>query len=205
MGVVAASRLISLLVPALLLGACVVDEWSDPPPAEATPASSDESSTPALATTRGSGSSYVIPGPEASAPVSPRTATCTLRAFDGGIIQGAASFTQMGADVAVRIDLMPCPAGTHVVQIFDGYSCDSVESQGNLWDPPRGENLGSEASTITCGADNKGSLIFTRRGTDPRTSWTVSDGNEATDVTRKLVIVFAADDPTHRNACGQFL
>src|SRR6185436_11919505 len=138
------------------------------------------------------------------AKVTDRTAKAVIRAFGGGSIKGSAVFTQHGSDVIVKVDLTSCAEGSHPIQIFGGYSCDSIQSQGSVWNPPRGENFGSEAGTIQCGADKKGSLSFTRPGGDPTASWTVGDGNAVTDVTRELIMVFSADDPTQRHACGDF-
>jgi hypothetical protein len=200
----ALSRSVSIFVATLALGACVVDEWSEAPPKPVeTPAT--DSKVPATATTRGGGTSLTLPEADASdGSVPDRTAKTQIRAYGGGTIRGTAEFTQHGADVVVRVDLTSCAEGSHLIQIFGGYSCDSIESQGSLWNPPRGENFGSEPGTIQCGADKKGSLSFTRPGGDPTTSWTVGDGNPVTDITRELIVVFAVDDPTQRHACGGF-
>jgi len=195
----AVSRLISILVSTLALGACIVDEWSEDPTVVS---AGSEPKVPAIATTQGSGTSYATP--DAGAPKGDRSATSTIKASGGGTIKGTAVFTQHAGDVNVRIDLTGCAEGSHLVQIFNGYSCDSSASQGTLWNPPRGENLGTDG-TIKCGADKKGSMTFTRKGGDPMTSWTVGDNDPVTDVTRQLIIVFAVDDPTQRHGCGDFL
>src|SRR3954447_21031894 len=129
----AVSRLISILVSTLALGACIVDEWSEDPTVVST---GSESKVPATATTHGGGTSYLTPdaGPPKAGDSS---ATSTIKAFGGGTIKGTAVFTQHGDDVTVRIDLTGCGEGSHFVQIFSGYSCDSIESQGTLWNPPR--------------------------------------------------------------------
>jgi hypothetical protein len=203
MRLVAVSRLISILVPTLALGACVVDEWTDNPTSTVVPAS--EGKVPATASTLGGGTSYVTPDADASdGAVGNRSAKSDIRAFGGGTIRGTATFAQHGLDVAVQVDLTSCAEGSHLIQIFGGYSCDSVESQGSVWNPPRGQNFGSDAGTINCGADKKGSLTFTRRGGDPMSSWTVGDGNPVTDVTREIIVVFAVDDPSQRHGCGDF-
>jgi hypothetical protein len=200
---VAVSRSISIFAATLALGACVVDEWSEAP---VVPTAVDEPKTPALATTRAKGSLLAPPDADASDGNAPdRSAKVEIRAFGGGSIRGSAVFTQHGSDVTVQLDLTSCAEGSHLIQIFGGYSCDSIDSQGSVWNPPRGENFGSEAGTIHCGADKKGSLSFTRPGGDSTASWSVGDGNPVTDVTRELIMVFAADDPTQRHACGDFL
>ena len=154
MRLLAVSRLISILVSTLALGACIVDEWSEGPTVVST---GSEPKVPATASTIGGGTSYAPP--DAGAPIKGDTsATSNIRAFGGGTIKGTAVFTQHGGDVTVHIDLTGCGEGSHLVQIFTGYSCDSVESQGTVWNPPRGENLGSDEGTIQCGADKKGSI-----------------------------------------------
>jgi hypothetical protein len=203
MRLVAVSRLISILVATLALGACIVDEWSDNPTAVVAPGG--DTKVPATATTRGGGTSLVAADQDASDGNVDRSAKLNIRAFGGGIIKGTAVFTQHGADVAAQVDLTSCAEGSHLIQIFAGRSCDSIESQGSVWNPPRGENFGSDAGTIRCGADKKGSLTFIRPGGDPTTSWTVGDNNPVTDITRELIIVFAVDDLSQRHACGDFL
>ncbi len=204
MRLVAASRLISIFAATLALGACVVDEWSDEP-TTAVPAVS-ATNVPATATTRAGATLYAPEDTDASAAdAGTRTAKSSIKAFGGGTIRGTAVLRQRGDDVVVELDLTSCSEGSHLVQIFSGYSCDSVQSQGSVWNPPRGENLGSEAGTISCGSDKKGSLTFTRPGGNPRTSWTVGDRSPTTDVTRGLIVVFAANDPSQRHACGDFL
>jgi hypothetical protein len=198
------SRLISIFVTTLALGACVVDEWSDPPPKPVDTATT-ENKVPATATTRGGGTDLMLSAPDASDGNAPdRTAKMQIRAFGGGTIRGTATFTQHGSDVLTHVDLTSCPEGPHLIQVFGGYSCDSIESQGSVWNPPRGEHFGSEASTIQCGADKRGSLDFTRPGGSPTTSWTVGDGDPVTDIKRQLIVVFSLDDPPQHHACGGF-
>jgi hypothetical protein len=194
----AVSRLISILTATLALGACIVDEWSEAPVAT----SGSDTKVPATATTR---AKIMVGAPDSDASdgnVGDRTAKFDIKPFGGGSIRGTAVFTQHGSDVTAQVDLTSCAEGTHLIQIFGGYSCDSIESQGSVWNPPRGENFGSDDGTIKCGADKKGSLSFTRRGGDPTASWTVGDQNAVTDITRELIIVFAADDPSQRHGCG---
>ena len=203
MRLVAVSRLISILAPTVALGACVVDEWRDNPAFLAT---GSEPNAAATATTRAGGTSHPIPDSDASdGDVGNHAAKANIKAFGGGTIKGSAVFTQHGQDVTVQVDLTACGEGAHLIQIFSGYSCDSVASQGSVWNPPRGENFGSDSGTISCGADKKGSMTFTRQGGDPKASWTVGDRNPVTDVTRELIVVFAVDDPSQRHGCGDFL
>ena len=197
----AVSRLISILVSTLALGACIVDEWSEDPTVVST---GSDSKVPATATTQGGGTSYSTP--DAGAPkTGDSSATSTIKAFGGGTIKGTAVFTQHGGDVTVRIDLTGCAEGSHLVQIFSGYSCDSIAEPGHPVEPAARREPRYRRGTIKCGADKKGSMTFTRKGGDPMTSWTVGDDNPTTDVTHQLIMIFAVDDPTQRHGCGDFL
>lgn len=107
-------------------------------------------------------------------PGSGHTATCSIPAV--GL---TAVFTQTGIDVTVVITATKCPAGSHVIQIHDGFSCDSASTQGGVWGGKRGDGIGS----ITCNASQQGTLTHTRPGTDANTNWTVGDHSTKTDVT----------------------
>ena len=47
-----------------------------------------------------------------------------------------------------------------------------------MWDGARGAGI----PTLAC-ANSKGTLTYTRSGSDPTTNWTVGDHNTKTDVT----------------------
>jgi hypothetical protein len=87
-------------------------------------------------------------------------------------------FTQKGKDVTMVVTATNCAAGTHTFQIHAGFSCDNAGTEGGVWDGARGAGI----PTLTC-ANNKGTLTYTRAGTDPTTNWTVGDHNTKTDVT----------------------
>ena len=87
-------------------------------------------------------------------------------------------FTQKGKDVTMVVTATSCAAGTHTFQIHAGFSCDNAGTEGGVWDGARGAGI----PTLTC-ANNKGTLTYTRVGTDPTTNWTVGDHNTKTDVT----------------------
>jgi hypothetical protein len=106
------------------------------------------------------------------------TATCSIPTV--GL---TAVFTQTGTDVKVVITATRCPAGNHVIQIHDGFSCDSAATQGGIWGGTRGTGIGSAASTFTCNSAMQGTLTYTRPGSNAATSWTVGDHNTLTDVT----------------------
>lgn len=107
-------------------------------------------------------------------PGSGHMATCSIPAV--GL---TAVFTQTGIDVTVVITATKCPAGNHVVQIHDGFSCDSAATQGGVWGGKRGDGIGS----ISCSSAQQGTLTYTRTGTDPTLNWTVGDHSTKTDVT----------------------
>ncbi len=107
-------------------------------------------------------------------PGSGHMATCSIPAV--GL---TAVFTQTGIDVTVVITATKCPAGNHVIQIHDGFSCDSASTQGGVWGGKRGDGLGS----ISCSSAQQGTLTYTRTGTDPTLNWTVGDHSTKTDVT----------------------
>ena len=120
------------------------------------------------------------------------TATCSIPTV--GL---TAVFTQTGTDVKVVITATRCPAGNHVIQIHDGFSCDSVATQGGIWGGTRGTGIGSAASTFTCTSGMQGTLTYTRLGSNSATAWTVGDHNTQTDVTLHPMMLDATN-------CGTF-
>ena len=120
------------------------------------------------------------------------TATCSIPTV--GL---TAVFTQTGTDVKVVITATKCPAGSHVIQIHAGFSCDSAATQGGIWGGARGTGIGNAASTITCNAAMQGALTYTRLGTNSATNWTVGDHNTLTDVTLHPMMLDATN-------CGTF-
>jgi hypothetical protein len=111
------------------------------------------------------------------------TATCTLPTL--GL---TAVFTQKGTDVTVVITATRCPPGVHRIEVHEGFACDDP-TNGPVWDGMRGGGIGGPMSTITCGADQRATLTYTRPGTNPATNWTVGDHNVVTDVTRHPIKV----------------
>jgi hypothetical protein len=107
-------------------------------------------------------------------PGSGHVATCSIP-----LVGLTAVFTQTGTDVTVVVTATKCPQGAHVLQIHDGFSCDSAATQGGVWGGKRGDGIGS----LTCNAAQQGTLTYTRPGTDPATNWTVGDHSTKTDVT----------------------
>lgn len=139
----------------------------------------------------GGGGGPVIPGDG-------NTVTSMIR----GGIDGTATFTQKGEDVTVVVELTgKCGDGNHQFRIYDGYSCDAPSTEGEPW-VPRGVGIGPD-SGIAC-SNGKGSLTYTRSGTDKTKNWTVADHVQETDLTAHVVIVSDEKDPNSRAACGNF-
>jgi hypothetical protein len=117
-----------------------------------------------------------------------------------GSIKGTATFTQVGVDVQIVVDLTSgCADGNHRFTIHDGGSCDSDATDGNPWSP-RGTELGSD---IKC-SGGKGKLEYTRKGDDKTKNLTVGDHNTDTDLTAHVVIVSDEKDLNSRASCGNF-
>lgn len=117
-----------------------------------------------------------------------------------GNIKGSATFTQMGVDVLIVVDLTSgCADGKHRFTVHTGGSCDSDTTDGDPWSP-RGTELGSD---ITC-AGGKGKLDYTRKGDDKTKNLTVGDHEPTTDVTAHVVIVSDEKDLNSRASCGNF-
>ena len=115
-------------------------------------------------------------------------------------VSGTAIFTQTWSDVTVVITLKNCAAGDHRFFIYEGDSCDTAKIEGPIWS--RGDGL--DGPLIVKCANNTGTLTYTRSGNDPKTSWTVGDHSEITDVSRR---VFGLNDPTSKDdnrPCGNF-
>jgi hypothetical protein len=106
----------------------------------------------------------------------PAMPTATLRIGGLGL---TAVFTQKGTDVTMAVTATNCSQGSHVIEIHGGFSCDNAGTQGPVWDGKRGAGI----PALTCGADRRGTLMYTRSGADPATAWTVGDHATKTDVT----------------------
>lgn len=98
-----------------------------------------------------------------------------------------AIFTQKGTDVTLLITAGQCAAGTHKIEVHEGFACDDP-TKGPVWGGKRGTGINNAASTFTC--DGKSlSVTYTRTGDDPATNWTVGDHNATTDVTQHPILV----------------
>jgi len=108
-----------------------------------------------------------------TAPGDGNTSTCHVGGMSFVLV-----FTQKGTDVTMVVTASNCAAGSHTIQIHGGFSCDNAGTEGGVWDGMRGAGI----PALVC-ANNKGSLTYTRSGSDPTTSWTVGDHATKTDVT----------------------
>jgi hypothetical protein len=127
---------------------------------------------PAETTSTPDGSSDAEAGVSA-VPGDGNTSTCHVGGMSFVLV-----FTQKGTDVTMVATATNCPAGSHTIQIHDGFSCDNAGTEGGVWDGARGGGI----PALTC-ANNAGTLTYTRSGTDPTTNWTVGDHATKTDVT----------------------
>jgi hypothetical protein len=104
----------------------------------------------------------------------------------------SAVFTQKGTEVTVVVTATKCPAGAHTIHIHEGFACDDPTNKP-IWGGKRGDGFG----TLTCTADQKGTLTHTRSGADPATKWTLGDQNLMTDVTLHPIFIDG-------QSCGTF-
>jgi Cu/Zn superoxide dismutase len=130
----------------------------------------------------------------------PATAVASIMPFMTGTITGTATFTASGAGVTIVVALQNCPAGVHPLHIHAGTGCGSEQEQGLHWDPPRGENIGP-SGTITCAANQTGTLTYTRAGTDP-TPWTIGPPTASNVIGHPIVIHGVGATSTVRDGCG---
>lgn len=138
-------------------------------------------------------------GSGGSAPSIPGDGNVAKSTLEGSI-KGSATFTQVGVDVQLVVDLTSgCADGNHRFTIHDGGSCDSDATDGNPWSP-RGTELGPD---IKC-SGGKGKLEYTRKGDDKTKNLTVGDHNTDTDLTAHVVIVSDEKDLNSRASCGNF-
>jgi hypothetical protein len=79
-----------------------------------------------------------------------------------------------------------CPAGNHNFEVHEGFACDDP-TKGPVWGGMRGTGIGP----LVCGADQKGTLTYTRSGANPALKWTVADHDKYTDVTLHPIMVEA--------------
>jgi Cu/Zn superoxide dismutase len=111
------------------------------------------------------------------------------------MLSGTATFTQMGTQVKLVIELENCPMGNRATHLHDMPNCgNGGNAAGNHW-TPNGEGIGE----VKCDATSKGRLEF-MRGTN---MWTIG-GAAATDITRHALIVHRGSEasPGDRIACG---
>ena len=132
-------------------------------------------------------------------------AQATITALTGGTITGTVTFEQIGQDVKMTYALENCPAGVHPTHIHQNGTCGADgQAAGAHWDPPRGENIGSGTGQITCDAQMKGTLVYTRTGDMAATRWTVG-GAAATNVVGHTVVIHGVNDTNLRHGCGTIM
>jgi len=125
-----------------------------------------------------------------------KTAVATIAGIEGGTITGTATFTLEGTSVKVVYDVSNCPTGSHSTHIHAGTGCGDRDKQGMHWDGTRGEGI----PNLSCGADKKGTLTYTRTAAVAGTKWTLGDGS-ATDIVGHPLIVHGIN-ASDRHGCG---
>lgn len=143
------------------------------------------------------GTGGAVTGGSGGAAAADATAVASIIAVDGSNIAGSATFTQVGNNVTLVIDLTDCPAGPHASHLHENKDCGGTAAAdaGGHWEP-NGIDLGN----YTC-ASGIGHLEITRT----TAMWTIG-GDAATDVTTHAIMVHAAGDPNagEKIACGLF-
>jgi Cu/Zn superoxide dismutase len=134
-------------------------------------------------------------------------AVATIAALTPGTITGTVTFVANGADVTVTYALENCPAGVHPTHIHAGTGCASTAEQGLHWAPPRGEGIGGTGTGhVTCTADMKGTLTYTRTGGMPATNWTIGPPAGTNIIGHPLIVHGVNTSPTMENSdrhgCG---
>ncbi len=115
-------------------------------------------------------------------------------------ISGKVTFVEVAGGVQVTYMVEGCPAGKHLTHIHAGGSCATTQSQGVHWDGKRGDGIGGD-ELLTCGADGKGMLVYTRPTTPPPTKWSIGDGSKS-DVIGHVVIIHGGMNSGMRHSCG---
>ncbi|HVR63485.1 MAG TPA: superoxide dismutase family protein [Polyangia bacterium] len=119
-----------------------------------------------------------------------------------GTITGTVTFVNVPEGVQVTYALENCPTGIHPTHIHVGTACGpDGNAAGGHWDTPRGEGIGGN-SQITCDAQMKGTLTYTRASTVATTRWTIG-GPDATNIVGHTLMVHALGaNATDRQGCG---
>jgi Cu/Zn superoxide dismutase len=115
---------------------------------------------------------------------------------------GRVEFTQTQTGVDVHVTLQDCiRERDYALVIHDGSSCDSPETQGDPWEPPRGE----VSRTLKCGADQRLDVSWSRTAADDASkAWSV-DGGDHDIAGRALILYMASGNMVGGNtraACG---
>jgi Cu/Zn superoxide dismutase len=129
-------------------------------------------------------------------------AQATIVATGGGTITGTVTFVNVAGGVQVTYALENCPAGVHPTHIHVGATCGADgQAAGLHWDSPRGDNIGSGTGQITCTADMKGAMTYTRMSGDANTRWTIG-APAASNVIGHTLMIHGVLDTNQRHGCG---
>jgi Cu/Zn superoxide dismutase len=132
---------------------------------------------------------------DAAGSAAPRMAVADIVGIQGGTVTGKLTFVEVPGGVQVTYQLENCPPGLHLTHIHAGTNCNDPGAQGR-WDPPRGELI----DPFMCGADRKGSFVYTRRGDMANLRWTIGPPQD-TDVVGHPVVIHGST-PGEVLGCG---
>lgn len=111
-------------------------------------------------------------------------------------VTGTATFTQIGDEVTLLLELQGCPMGPHISHIHVNPSCDDEgNAAGNHWQPS-----GELITDYSCDAEGNVSYMLVIDGG----TWTVGSGDDETDVDGHSFMVHNGTlvSPGDRVACG---
>lgn len=130
----------------------------------------------------------------------PQQAIAVIGPTSGNSMSGTATFTQMGDQIALVVDIMGASPGLHAVHIHQYGDCSSGDgkSAGGHWNPTgvahgkwgEGEFHLGDLGNISVGEDGTGSIELT---TD---LWEMGTGSDIDIVGRGIIVHAGADDFT---------
>lgn len=152
-------------------------------------------------------------------PIPPdKTADAVIQPTTGNTVTGTAEFKSHDGTVTMTVIVADAPEGEHGFHIHQDPACgnDGMDAGAHWNGETQGDAAGhglpdspmhhtGDTGNITIAADGSGTLTMTS------TTWTVGDGNAATDVVNHAVILHMnADDGTMTSAgarigCGVIL
>jgi hypothetical protein len=122
-------------------------------------------------------------------------AVATIAGLGGRNISGKVTFVEVAGGVQATYELENCQAGANLTHIHTG-SCGNI---GGHWN--RGEGIfGNER--VTCGADGKVTVMYTRPPTPADVSWTIGGSGMSNLIGRPVVIHLGTSTMPPFQGCG---